>query len=348
MADEGWDADDTHDALSVDETAAGSDVVATNPFDLIDWGGSMLRYKSLKDVVGLLRSAKLKRLMQRLADFNSQQEKMKNAITKDDPEFGFLGECSEAVLEFEVEKSKVFKFLRDHFAVRFPELSLFVSDGVTFGKIVEILPRDLNLEDATDALDELLPSQLVAVVIAAASTTQGRELDDDEYRSVQDAARELRMLELGKQTLLEYIQIRMPLVCPNLCAFLGAGLTSQLFAITSSITKIATMDPSDVAKLGSYRGSHSGGIAIKTVGFLMNSDLVANHPPQLRPKALRLVANAVVNLARIDDNRRASDNSFGLKQREEVRRKMISWTDPIGLRGAGNNTYERKNRKRPR
>lgn len=342
--DEGWNDDQPFGDVAGGDNATESGG-HDGGVDDIDWG-DMLRYHNVKEVTTLLNSGKMLRLIHELAAYHDAAPK--NAIPKDDPEHQFICECSEMVLQLEMEKSKAFKFLRDHYAVRFPELPMFISDGVTFAKVVKVVRNDLDLTGVIEELDELVPSQLTAVIIAAASTTLGRDLEPAELTIVIGAADELEALELAKQTLLEYIQHRMPLVCPNLCAFLGTGIVSQIFAVASSVTKIASMDPADLAKLGSNRGASVSGVPIKTVGFLMNSDLVATHPPQLRPKALRLVSSAAVTLARIDDNRRASDNSQGLRQREDVKRKMILWTDPVGLRGAANNTYERRTRKRQR
>jgi U4/U6 small nuclear ribonucleoprotein PRP31 len=341
MEDEGWGEQSLGDEdVQLNEDRDGGD---REQRDEVDWG-DMLRYRNVKEIATLLNSSKMLRLIRELAAYHDAPPK--NAIPKDDPEHSFICECSDMVLQLEVEKSKVFKFLRDHYSIRFPELVMFISDGVTYAKVVKVVRNELDLTEVIDELDELVPSQLTAVIIAAASTTMGRSLEVSEVAAVMGAADEMEALELAKQTLLEYIQHRIPLVCPNLCAFLGTGIVSQLFAVASSVTKLAAMDPADLAKLGSHRGASASGIPIKTVGFLMNSDLVATHPPQLRPKALRLVSSAAVTLARIDDNRRASDNSQGLKQREDVKRKMIMWTDPVGLRGAANNTYERRTRRK--
>lgn len=139
----------------------------------------------------------------------------------------------------------------------------------------------------------------------------------------------------------------MPLICPNLCAFLGTAITSQLFAICGSVQKLSLMESADLIALGSRRG-YKTGITLRTSGFLSNSDLVTNLPPPLRPKALRLVANMVLSLARIDANRRASSNEEGLRDRKQAIRRIQNWLDPPVIRGAGHNMYERRGRKRLR
>ena len=322
---------------------ANDDDDPMNGVDLED----MLKYSDVQQVTSLLRSGKMTELLRQLSIYNGDEAKTKNAIPADDPEHTFVCDCSFMVLQLEVEKTKVHKFVHDHYRQRFPELAMLCSDGFTFTKAVALIQNSVDLTDVIAELDELFPSQITAIIIAAASTTQGRALSDDELSAVTNASQEMETLDAAKQMLLEYIQLRMPLICPNLCAFLGTGITSQLFAICGSVRKLAEYDPHELAKLGSVRHDQSG-IPIKTSGFLSNSDLVANQPPQLRAKALRIVAASVVTLARIDFSRRASDNSQGLKQRQDVRTKMIQWTDPLIVRGAANNTYERRTRHRAR
>lgn len=304
------------------------------------------RHNSVKEVTALLRSGHMSSMLQKLSDY-SEQENVKNTITPDDPEYQFVIDSSNLVLRIEVEKSKAVVYARAHYSQRFPELAMFFTSGLLYARVVHLLQNNMDLSQVIDQLDELVPSQLTAVIIACASTTTGRELSPEELQRVLEACQEIETLEAAKQTFLEYIQRSMPLICPNLCAFLGTGITSQLFAIAGGVAPLAAMDPTELSRLGSTR-ANSSGIALKTTGFLSNSDFVVNHPPQLRPKALRLVSSTATVLARIDANRRAASHQEGVRQRELVRLKMLSWLDPPVLRGAGNNTYERRRRKRPR
>lgn len=312
--------------------------------------GSMLRFGSVADVSKFFRG-ELVNVFNRLQQYGGETNK--NALTKDDPEYEFVQECSRHVLTIEVEKTKVHKFIRDHYSVRFPELATLAStDSYTYARVVKIIGNAVDdLAPCIEQLRELLPSQLLCAACACAATTPGRSLIESELSVILEGCEELIGLEEAKQLILEYIQGRTVLICPNLCAFLGTGIASQLLAIAGSITAISTMDSDDLAKLGSQNSTTSG-VKIKSAGFLVNCDLVACHPPELRQKALRLVATRATNLARIDDNRRAADSSEGLRAREELKRKMVEWTDPLiqqvqsRLRGLANKTYERRTRRR--
>lgn len=307
-----------------------------------------LRYNSVSDVSRLLRSAYLSNMFDRLKDYEQPDGTTKNAIPQDDPEYQYVSDCCSLVLRMEAEKSRVMVFLRAHYGIRFPELAMFFSDSVLYAKVVRIIQNNMDLTAVVEQLDELIPSQLLVVIIACASTTVGRELTSEELQRVTEACQAMENLEMAKQIFLEYIQSAMPLICPNLCAFLGTGITSQLFAITGSVMKLSVMDPNDLQRLGSTRANSESGVAIKTTGFLSNSDLVANLPPQLRPKALRYVSTVTLKLARIDANRRAASKDEGVRERRNVVNRMRIWLDPPVVRGAGHNTYDRRGRKRPR
>lgn len=346
MYDEGWDAHTAVTNTDVIDVAAYDDAEA-GMADILLSDSDVLRCNSVTEVTTLLRSSYLSSMFRKLNDYEHVGGNVKNAITPDDPEWAYVSDCSALVLRIEVAKSRVMVFLRAHYAVRFPELAMFFSDSVLYAKVVRIIDNTMDLTNVVDALDELVPSQMLIVIIACASTTSGRELTAEELNRVHEACQEMENLEMAKQTFLEYIQSSMPLICPNLCAFLGTAITSQLFAITGSVTKLSTMDTADIAVLGSKR-ANDGGVAIRTTGFLSNVDLVANLAPQLRPKALRLIAATTLNLARIDANRRASSKEEGVRQRKMVFHRIRSWLDPPVVRGAGHNMYERRGRKRLR
>ncbi|CCW66125.1 unnamed protein product [Phytomonas sp. Hart1] len=337
---EGWDAasNNEKDNMTLDKNELSAPLFTDD---------DALRYFSVTDVTKLLRSAYLSNMFKRLSDYEDPDGMSKNAITVDDPEYAYLSDCSNLVLRIEAEKSRVMAFLRAHYGIRFPELAMFLTDMVLYAKVVKVIQNNMDLTAVVDVLDELIPSQMLVVIIVCASTTAGRDLTEEELKRVLVACQEMENLELAKQTFLEYIQCSMPLIAPNLCAFLGTGITSQLFAITSSLAKLSVMDASELAVLGSRRGTDSG-IAMRTTGFLSNSDLVCNLPPQLRPKALRQVAVITLNLARIDANRRAGNKDAGIKERRSLCNRMKVWIDPPVIRGAGHNTYERRGRQRRR
>lgn len=343
---DGFTAGHEAEAAPIDDGDDADDV--DNHEATITWEDT-LRYASVKDVSTLFRSARMRRVFTALGDYGGTEAPAKNTITPDDPEYAFVTECSAMAIKIEIEKSKVHKFIRDHYAVRFPELAMLVSDTFTYAKVVKVIGDSVaDLTRVIDELDELLPSQIAAAAIVAASTTQGRRLEDAELLAVLEACDEHVALEEAKQLLLEYIQTRMPLIAPNVSAFVGTGIASQLFALAGSMDALSKMDQQALMKLGATRQGGST-VATRTQGFLINVDLVSVHPPEMRAKAMRLVSQQVISLARIDANRRAADNGEGLRAREMAKVRMLRWADPTMVRaGFAHDTYERRVRKRRR
>lgn len=362
---EGWDA--KADDAGVDAGALQQELdgmISSAPLTEDD----ALRYQSVTEVTHLLRSSYLRHMFQLLGEYDQQNKvedievegglvqhrPSKVVLVPEDPEYTYVSDCSKLVLRIEAEKSRVMVFLRAHYSVRFPELSMFISDFVLYAKVTSILKNSVDIEEVVDALSALLPSQMLVVIISCASTTKGCELSPEKLEAVLEACQEMELLEMAKQTFLEYIQCSMPLICPNLCALLDTGITSQLFAIAGSVSAIAGMDTADLIRLGSKRwsseaeGSKGSAITVKVTGFLSNVDLIAHLPPTLRPKALRLVAGAVLRLARIDANRRAPSREDGIRERKKCFGRIRQWLDPPVIRGAGNVMYERRSRKRRR
>lgn len=361
---EGWDAkpeDAGHDADALQQEL--DEMLSSVPLTEDD----ALRYKSVTEVAHLLRSSYLRHMFQRLSDYDQQNKVEENedeggatrrrpkiALVPEDPEYTYVSDCSKLVLRIEAEKSRVMIFLRAHYSIRFSELAMFISDFVLYAKVVSILKNSLDMEDVVEELSTLLPSQMLVVIISCASTTRGRELSTEELENVLEACQEMELLEMAKQTFLEYIQCSMPLVCPNLCALLDTGITSQLFAIAGSVSALAGMDSEDLIQLGSKRwssevtGGKGSAITVRASGFLSNADLIVHLPPTLRPKALRLLAGAVLRVARIDANRRAPSKDEGVRERRKCFSRIRQWLDPLVIRGAGHVLYERRNRKRRR
>eukprot|EP00744_Colponema_vietnamica_P014707 GILI01020592.1.p1 GENE.GILI01020592.1~~GILI01020592.1.p1 ORF type:complete len:379 (-),score=54.85 GILI01020592.1:43-1179(-) len=340
----GFDDDDTAGFDNESNVASSSTAKLNDDMSLVlEAGGTMLGLPSVSHVCKYSRSQELTDIMREMQKYQQDDDgAAKNSIVKEDPEHKVVTDCATAVWKLEAEKTRAHRFLVDNYNNRLPELALLVpSDAVIYAKLVKLINNNVDdLSEIIESIDELIPSQISSIIIAVCSTTQGVPLSPDRLDAVGEACELIMLLEKLKQVCLEYIQLRMPLIAPNVCAFLGAALTSQIFTMCESLEKLTQMDQTELIELGAQRRDQSG-IKVHTSGFLSNCDLVLIHPPEIRAKALRLIAPQVLSLARIDDNRRAADDSAGVKAREEVRMKMIRWTDPLLQRGAANNTYER-------
>jgi U4/U6 small nuclear ribonucleoprotein PRP31 len=311
----------------------------------------MLRFATVEEVSTYRGSDELADVLRQLQHFSaSAAAASANVLAKNDPEYQFVLQCGTVCVTIEQEKTKILRFVTDHYSRRFPELAVLLQDGMTLCSAIALLGNDIHGTDrCVSELEELVPSQLLAAVIAAACTTRGAELPAGDMENIVAACNEYTSLEEVKQVLLEYIQERIILLCRNTCALVGCGIASQLVAVAGSVDRLAEMDANEVMELGSYRANKIG-FAVKTAGFLQNVDLVQKQPPELRTRALRLVADRVVSTARIDANRPGADESEGLKARAFCIRRILSWTDPFIQEaqrkkyGLSNKLYEKRSR----
>jgi len=301
----------------------------------------MLSVGSIKEITTLARSPLLHQLCTRIQNI----EPNKNTITPDDPEYKLLEECNAMVVDLEIEKTKVYRFVRAHYRHRFPELESLIVDSVTFAQVVNIIQNGVeDLTSVVDKLSELLPSQVLAVIIVTASTTKGIPFSSEDIGIVLEGCEEMEILENVKQIILEYVHQRMMLVAPNLCNFIGPAIASQLFGITGSLQKLSEMAPDDIARLGKARATASG-FAASIGGFILNADMVRSQPAEIRHKAIRVVCNKLSLAVRVDATRHAPDGQQGVELREQVRAVMERWQQPP-LQPIAAGMYDRRTRYR--
>ncbi len=311
---------------------------------------SYLRFATVDQVSTYRGSDELQRVLQDLQSYDSAPPTAAKVMLRSDPEYSFILECGNVCVRIEQEKLKIHKFIVDHYARRFPELVVLVQDATTYARVVSILGNNIfEMDRFMEQLEEWIPSQLLAALVASTVTTRGQELPEGDMQNILAACKELTSLEEVKQVLLEYIQVKMIYVCRNICAFLGPGIASQLVATAGSVDDLALLTNEELIALGSVRAQKIG-FAIKTAGFLNNTDLVQKQPAELRTKALRLVADQVSRLAKLDAKREGADESQGLQGRDFVIRKILEWTDPLiqeerrKKHGLSNKLYERRTR----
>lgn len=313
-------------------------------------GNSYLRFATVDQVSNFRGSDELANILKEL-QYYDEAKPTSTVMLKSDPEYQFILNCGNTCVKIEQEKLKIHKFIVDHYSRRFPELCVLVQDATTYARVVSILGNNIFVESerTMEELEEWIPSQLLAAVIACTVTTKGEELPPGEMENILQACHELTSLEEVKQVILEYIQVKMIYVCRNVCAFVGTGIASQLVATAGSVDELANMTPDQVVQLGSARAQRIG-FAVKTSGFLQNVDLVQKQSAELRMKAMRLVADQVLRLARVDAKREGADESQGLQGRDYVIRRILQWTDPLiqevrkSKHGLSNKLYEKRSR----
>jgi U4/U6 small nuclear ribonucleoprotein PRP31 len=298
-------------------------------------GGEMELEKNLETddvhkVAKLRSSARLRSIVQRIqkfADEGSSLGSVEGAGLEDHPEYELIVEATNITLELGDEMSIVHKFIRDHYAKRFPELESIVTNPVDYANAVKRIGNqtDITMVDLSD----ILPAAIIMIVSVTASTTEGTPLEEDQMGRVIEACDEMLALEQDRIRILGYVEGRMDIVAPNLSAVTGSSIAARLMGIAGGLTALSKLPANIVQLLGNKRkastGLSAGGIH---AGLINECDLVQTAPSSLQMKVRRLVATKCTLCARVDAFHEAAHGEVGQRFREEIQRKIEKWQDP--------------------
>eukprot|EP01012_Entosiphon_sulcatum_P029127 TRINITY_DN3540_c0_g1_i1.p1 TRINITY_DN3540_c0_g1~~TRINITY_DN3540_c0_g1_i1.p1 ORF type:complete len:482 (+),score=89.50 TRINITY_DN3540_c0_g1_i1:33-1478(+) len=318
------------------EDVAGEDGVdlADLEDDVADELEDMMKYNSIKEVAHLLRSTKLAQHLGKVEQATMGQTEATTAMTPQ--EYAVIVESNHLVSEIETDVRKVHKFLKDHYAIKFPELESLILEPLQYARVVQALGNEMDTTNVD--LTGILPPHTIMVVNVTGSTTQGRLLSPDELARILEACDEMIQLDEAKQIILEYLQSRMGAVAPNLSVLVGTAIAAQLIGIAGGLDKLARLPSNIIHSLGRSRKTLVGfstATAIVHGGLLMGCDLVKREgDPKMKKRVVRILSGKVSLAARIDactpagaatsTQRRLPAEDF----REEVERRVAKLKEP--------------------
>eukprot|EP01119_Soliformovum_irregulare_P019235 TRINITY_DN6042_c0_g1_i1.p1 TRINITY_DN6042_c0_g1~~TRINITY_DN6042_c0_g1_i1.p1 ORF type:complete len:317 (-),score=75.54 TRINITY_DN6042_c0_g1_i1:35-985(-) len=176
-------------------------------------------------------------------------------------------------------------------------------------------------------------------VSVTATTTSGLQLDDTTLKLVTSGASQIIQLDQARQRILEYVESRMSVLCPNLQALLGSSVAARLVGAAHGLNNLCKLPSSTLVSLGAHKATSVGGsayvvvgsvgaTATKHVGILADADLIHSCPSMFRSKAIRVLSGKCILAARVDAFKEDVTGSNGQSLREEVERKIEKWQEP--------------------
>ncbi|KAJ9463035.1 Pre-mRNA-processing factor 31 [Diplonema papillatum] len=285
------------------------------------------RFKSVKEVAEILRSVEFQKMLADIEKYTSPTAPMKNTITRDDPEHALLHTAMKSCVQIQTEIGKVHKFLRGKYKKYFPELEQFIVEPVQYAKVVKVVGNSTELVPMVEKLKAagLTSTMIVRVIVTRSTCKPADETGLTEQRYLIEACDELLSLETAKQFVLEYTQLRMNVLSPNVSAIIGPAIAAQVVGIVSGLDNLMKLSSDEVMLLGRTRKHREQEMADGSLfhgSFLLNCDIVQAQEPDFRDRSLRMVANKVILAARIDGNRYASDGTKGAIFREKIVRQI--------------------------
>ncbi|KAG6378433.1 hypothetical protein JVT61DRAFT_12688 [Boletus reticuloceps] len=205
------------------------------------------------------------------------------------PEYTLIVQANNLSVDIDNEILVVHKFIRDHYAPKFPELEQLIQDPTQYIRAVRILA---NNEDPTKVdLTGVLPAAVIMSVLITATTSSGQPLSDMQWEAVERA----------------YIHL------PNY-------LVSQVV-----LGSLAKMPSCNVHLLGAQRKialGFSTATQRRHTGFVFQCDLVQQTPPEYQLKVQRTVGAKCVLAARMDLERTRRDGSYGQDLRDKIEKHI--------------------------
>ncbi|TFK29285.1 U4/U6 small nuclear ribonucleo protein Prp31 [Coprinopsis marcescibilis] len=239
------------------------------------------------------------------------------------PEYTLIVQANNLSVEVENEILIVNKFIRDHYTPRFPELEQLVTDPVMYIKAVRALA---NAEDLTKVeLSGVLPPAVIMSVVVTATTTAGYKLSEGSWKAIQRACELADRLEEARKKIFLYVSSRMNVLAPNLSAIVGTTTAAKLLGVAGGLAALAKMPACNVHLLGAQKKIAAGfstATQKRHTGFIFQSELVTQTPPEYQLKVQRTVGAKSVLAARMDLERQRRDGTYGEDLREKIEKHI--------------------------
>ncbi|CAL1701590.1 unnamed protein product [Somion occarium] len=239
------------------------------------------------------------------------------------PEYSLIVQANNLSVDVDNEIMVVHKFIRDHYAPKFPELEQLVADPPMYIRSVRALG---NAEDPTKVdLQGVLPPAIIMSVLVTATTTSGQTLPEHEWQAVQRACDLADRLEEARKKIFMYVSSRMNVLAPNLSAIVGTTTAAKLLGVAGGLSGLAKMPACNVHLLGAQRKIAAGFSSImqkRHTGFVYQSELVQQTPPEYQLKVQRTIGAKCALAARMDLERRRRDGSYGEELKEKIEKHI--------------------------
>lgn len=324
------DLEDLSDGEGEEEEAAleGEDDAMDEPDDI-----EALNYDDLDAVAHLMKSDRYKTLMTKvragLSDTNPTPISTKVGAIEDNPDYQVIVDCNQLNVDVDNEITVIHNFIRDKYRLKFPELESLVMHPIDYARVVKQIANEMDMTQVD--LDTLLPSATIMVVSVTGSTTNGKQLSEENLQKTLDACDACLELDTARTQILEFVESRMAWIAPNLSAVVGSEVAAKLMGLAGGLTKLSQMPACNVQVLGAKKKRLDGfatSSANPHAGYLFNTDIVQKTPPSLRLRATRLIAGKCTLMARVDSFGDDPAGSKGQEMLEEVQAKIEKWQEP--------------------
>merc|ERR1719195_735746 len=179
-----------------------------------------------------------------------------------------------------------------------------------------------------------VPDEIAAEGKAAAETSMGTEVTDEDLTNINTLAERVVELTEYRASLAEYLKLRMEAVAPNLTYMVGELVGARLISQAGSLMNLAKHPSSTVQILGAEKAlfrSLKTKKATPKYGLIYHASLVGQSAPKLKGKISRVLAAKLSLCCRVDALGDQVEPTLGQEFKEYVE-KRISTLEETGMR----------------
>ncbi len=250
---------------------------------------------------------------------------------EENPEYHLVVTANNMSVEVDNEILLVHKFIRDHYAPRFPELEQLIAEPWTYIAAVKAIG---NAEDLTKcAFPNTLPAATILSITLTATATRGRMLNAGEWKTVRKAIEVAMELRTAREQIFSYVESRMAAVAPNLSAIVGTGIAAKLLGLAGGLQAFSRTPACNIMLFGAMKKTlattHlSAASQQRHTGFIFQSPIVQSATPEDRRRAQRTVAAKCTLAARMDAGKSSRDGAYGREVFDKLQIRIDKMAEP--------------------
>lgn len=267
-------------------------------------------------------------------DKSSSEEPQVTDKIEQSEEYQLLVEANSYSVEIDSEILVVHKFVKEHYAERFPELESLVPAPVEYANAVIAIGNNVG-DIASTNIKSFLSGATFMIITMSAYESNGKDLTPAKLEAVNKACELLLALDMGKARITEFVSSRLSVFAPNISAVVGPHTAAQLMGFCGGLLGLSKTPNSNIAALGSKQqvAIGFGRTCIRQQGFLYHSEVIQSVPPEYRQKAMRIVSGKLVLAARVDLVHASRDGSQGILWRNHISERIEKLLEPPENKG---------------
>lgn len=284
------------------------------------------------DIARLLHSPDMQSTLREIEQYTGKEQRRILGIIEADPEYMLIVRANDISMEIDDEIKRVVEFIKQRYAVRFPDLQKIVLHPLQYARTVRAIGNEEDLVHLK--LNEIVPNSLAMSIAVTATTTDGRLLTPEELETIVNACDVATQLDEAKNKIIRYVQSRIETIAPNVTKIVGPMTAAKLIGQAGGINGLAKYPSCNVPSLGKKQGIMNGfsKIGSQAQGFLYFCDLVQSVPEDVRKQAQRQISGKVILAARIDSVHESPSGEKGLQFKDELLKKMDKLSEPPDLK----------------